>query len=1165
MKYALPRKRRAAHLHRKGSLRMPADYVNELAEQAFKKIAAGTGEEIVRVLTDRPQDAATLANQLNSNPELQAQVSSLASYTPSQWLLEHELVQINERRKTVDIDPVSLTGSPYDRAAASGLMGLCFSGGGIRSATFNLGILQGLAELKLLRSFDYLSTVSGGGYIHQWFAAWIKRRSFEEVEKRLVPLPETSNPGSHPEPLRWLRRYSNYLTPEKGLLTADTWVALATWLRNALLNQIILIAGLLFLVLLPHLIALPALVPRHFPAVTAFVGTIFYLSFLASYFVGRDLWTFGSPSPSGKVGIGQAKGTLGQEGVQRVIVLPLMASALLLALLFRVISTQTFGFHLALTCIASMFFLLVLALTIAFAGRAPLSYLKTHHQTAQFDNVGDFWKMPKCWVHLRFALAILGLLTACVLAAAGGAACIFGSFILIAKLWSRTGTFFSRIVLIAAPPLFLGAPLVTMLLLVGFLGRTFRDSYREWLSRLAAWIGLFMLVWTLSTGLSLLGYHIVILLWSKLWTAGVPALTGWFASTVAGLFAGKSAKSSGANSDKASSFSAIELVAVVGPYIFIAGLLLVISAMAEKILTSISPAGPLAVSATYVAILLICLLFAWRVDINEFSLHAFYRNRLTRCYLGASNIPRHPNPFTGFDDSDADVAMCDLLPAKNYLGPFPIFCTALNLTFGEDLAWQERKAASFVFTPLYSGYDVPWTAARQESNWRFNGFVRTATYAYPATGVHINTAAAISGAALSPNMGYHSSPVTAFLLTLFSVRLGWWLRNPRVLGEDGSKLGVPDCYPPASPPFSLFSLVNELLGRANDTSNYVYLSDGGHFDNMGLYELVRRRCRYIVICDSEDDIALNFEGIGMAIRKARIDFGVEVALDLHSLRRMKDSDYSGSHCVVGSVTYPEAPDNPGTVVYIKSSLTGDEPADVLNYKNQHSQFPHDSTTNQWFTESQFESYRRLGHHVAFAVFEPAGTAPLVDCTDEHDAQQRERHRDRRLQLAQLWPCAKLSDRKQYFQSLRDTWWAPTAEMDRFAAAHTTRYEELLDKARTDKSLPGFFKMMFSEDRNWKQGRSEAEIEYAVQFSSELIEFIWMVFDQLELVLPEKRDHPYARGWARIFTKWTKIDVVQDGWTRYRDSYSHGFRRFAESHCVGLPPEKPEAPASTGKG
>ena len=724
---------------------MPADYVNELAERAFKKIVAGAGEEIIGVLENRPQDAATLANQLLSHPGIQAQVASLAGYTPSEWLLEHELVQVDERRKKVGSDPVSSNGSAYDRAAASGLMGLCFSGGGIRSATFNLGILQGLAELKLLRSFDYLSTVSGGGYVHQWFAAWIKRRSFEEVEEQLVPLPEIGSPESHPEPLRWLRRYSNYLTPETGLLTADTWVAFGTWLRNTLLNQIILISGLLFLALLPHALTMSALVPPSFPAVATAIGGIFYLFLVAVYFVGRDLWTFGSPNLSGKAGIGQVEGTLRQDGVERVIVLPLMVSALLLTLLFPVISGETFGFHLVLTCAASGFLLLVLALTIVFAGRAPLAHLKTHYRTAQFNNVSDFWRMPKCWVHLWFALAILGLLTACVLAAAGGAAWMGGSLFFIAKLWSRTHPLFDRIVLIAAPPLFLGAPLITMLLLVGLLGRTFRDSYREWLSRLAAWIGLFMLLWTLSVGFSLLSHRVMLWLLLKSRAVRIPALVGWLASTVGGLLAGKSSKSSGADSDRASSVSAVEVVAVVGPYIFIAGLALLISALAENIFTRLMPAGPLFVSATYVAVLTVCLLFAWRVDINEFSLHAFYRNRLTRCYLGASNIPRHPNPFTGFDDADADVAVSDLLPRKKYYGPFPIFCTALNLTFGEDLAWQERKAASFAFTPLYSGYDVPWTAAKKESNWRFNGFVRTATPELPGPATRRREAARSGG------------------------------------------------------------------------------------------------------------------------------------------------------------------------------------------------------------------------------------------------------------------------------------------------------------------------------------------------------------------------------------------------------------------------------------
>src|SRR5262249_18572361 len=157
-------------------------------------------------------------------------------------------------------------------------------------------------------------------------------------------------------------------------------------------------------------------------------------------------------------------------------------------------------------------------------------------------------------------------------------------------------------------------------------------------------------------------------------------------------------------------------------------------------------------------------------------------------------------------------------------------------------------------------------------------------------------------------------------------------------------------------------LVKELLGQTNDTSRYVYLSDGGHFDNMGLYELVRRRCRYIVIADGEEDGSMTFNGIASAIRRCRTDFGVDIDLDLRSLERTGDSIYSSRHAVVGTIRYPgvgetTGPDAYGIVVYLKASLTGDEPADVLSYRKEHPAFPNDSTTDQWFTESQFESYR----------------------------------------------------------------------------------------------------------------------------------------------------------------------------------------------------------------
>src|SRR5579872_505976 len=143
-----------------------------------------------------------------------------------------------------------------DVADQKPLVGLAFSGGGIRSATFNLGVLQQLAAANLLDKIDYLSTVSGGGYIGSWLVSWISREAggVKEVQKRLGHYTESrtpTDPIAEPEQISFLRDYSNYLTPRLGLFGADTWTAIATYLRNVLLNQIILIAFLGAVVFLP--------------------------------------------------------------------------------------------------------------------------------------------------------------------------------------------------------------------------------------------------------------------------------------------------------------------------------------------------------------------------------------------------------------------------------------------------------------------------------------------------------------------------------------------------------------------------------------------------------------------------------------------------------------------------------------------------------------------------------------------------------------------------------------------------------------------------------------------------------------------------------------------------------------------------------------------------
>ena len=129
-------------------------------------------------------------------------------------------------------------------------LGLCFSGGGIRSATFNLGVLQGLAELGLLPFIDYLSTVSGGGYIGAWLHGIIRNKyggnpvpAQDELHPRRVP------GGADADPISFLRKYSNYLAPQPGLFSPDFWTIGSVWMRNMSLNLTILLPFLMAVVL----------------------------------------------------------------------------------------------------------------------------------------------------------------------------------------------------------------------------------------------------------------------------------------------------------------------------------------------------------------------------------------------------------------------------------------------------------------------------------------------------------------------------------------------------------------------------------------------------------------------------------------------------------------------------------------------------------------------------------------------------------------------------------------------------------------------------------------------------------------------------------------------------------------------------------------------------
>lgn len=147
-------------------------------------------------------------------------------------------------------------------------------------------------------------------------------------------------------------------------------------------------------------------------------------------------------------------------------------------------------------------------------------------------------------------------------------------------------------------------------------------------------------------------------------------------------------------------------------------------------------------------------------------------------------------------------------------------------------------------------------------------------------------------------MGYHSSPLVTFILTLLNVRLGAWLGNPGKAGEATFHLGYPN--------FSVGPIIAEAFGLTNDTSPYVYLSDGGHFENLGLYEMVLRRCHYIVVSDAAADPECSFADLGESVRKIRIDFGIPIEFDhmgIYSRREIGALKDPGHNCAIGRIRY----------------------------------------------------------------------------------------------------------------------------------------------------------------------------------------------------------------------------------------------------------------------
>lgn len=374
------------------------------------------------------------------------------------------------------------------------------------------------------------------------------------------------------------------------------------------------------------------------------------------------------------------------------------------------------------------------------------------------------------------------------------------------------------------------------------------------------------------------------------------------------------------------------LSALAAPLFFF-GVYLALYQRVEGSSTAFSIGGhPVAWIALLTAVL--AVVYVWFININFTSPHRHYRNQLAEAYL--IQPAKNPQPDQPFEKA-VDLKFSG---ATSPAAPYHLINAALNVPGSQNPGMQGRLTDFFLFSRWFCG--SPLTGYRPTREWE-------------AKDAHLDlgTAMAISGAAAAPQMGLGTKRRLSFWLALLNVRLGYWVRNP--VKSAGIFGGAP----------GLWFLLKEMFGSMNEHSPWLYISDGGHIENLGVYELLRRRCKYIVAVDGEQDGRMTFAALTTLQRLASIDLGVKIDIDLNDLR-LNEQGLSRSHFRFCRIEYPGK--HSGYLLYVKLSLTGNEGEFLRRYRLDEPAFPHHSTADQFFSEAQFEAYRSLGEHIGDKLF-----------------------------------------------------------------------------------------------------------------------------------------------------------------------------------------------------
>ena len=880
--------------------------------------------------------------------------------------------------------------------------GLALSGGGIRSSALCLGVLQALNHHNLFRRIDYLSTVSGGGYIGTSLSATMTVARRFVFGERPSGGTATANEISDTASVGHIRNYSNYLIP--------------AGVRDLLTGIAIVVRGLIanIGIILPIILMLAAVTIWSTPTRTCLtVANLFGVSFVDSKTCELHDFSFVNLHGFWLVGVICAAvllafsvlayfGARSERGSGPAIVW-IYAAVVVLVVgvacdLARVLQVKNFALTLATAIIVFVLFF-AWAIVRSFAGPSKRQEFRSHLPTVGATFLVllagiAFFEFQPFMLRQMFDVADSSVIGGPV----GG----------VAVTWLQS------LAAVAAP--------------VGVFVTAFRQQFLELLkgnsvssqwgsvllaiaAKAALWIAglaLPLIIWVAYLNLSYWGISNDIFKNCSAQTEQRDCIAkAKLTATLPGALAGKVQLDRNAAIEFAEAKPAPPPESLVGmdsDRLATWHAPAWLQPAAQWLKPKVQPYFPdlftgtgsdaaysytLPVIVLYALTGLLLFLVSWLLTPNANSLHRLYRDRLSKAFLfdptrtAESDLARAEASLDqGRDFKPLDrMKLSDLygvsygVPAAaadgqqigaRLLAPYHLINTALNIQ-GSDFANRRgRNADFFVFSPRNVGSEA-------------TGYAATLAVEKAEQSLDLATAMAISGAAASANMGSNSIRALTPTLALLNVRLGYWLRNPRYVNGQWFRRFSPRYF------------WSEISGRLYENSEGVYLTDGGHIENLGIYELLRRRCRVIIAVDAEADTPMNFAALMTLQRYARIDLGVRIDLPWAPIRertravmacnanpataksQRDDKPVDHVHVAIGTIDYGAG--DTGYLVYLKSSLTGDENDYIRDYGRRHATFPHETTGDQFFSEEQFEVYRALGFHMAHGFL--SGTNPVA--------------------------------------------------------------------------------------------------------------------------------------------------------------------------------------------